>query len=186
MGRSKRQHDARHRPARCAYRTKASGLLTIAYSAAQWTVFGAAIVGAGAVLCGLVFVSVSMNLDRILAHPTLPVRAWQTLFLLMSPLLIGIPRCARSIQHGPGVGTDRGRCRLQRWSGGARSYVGPIGEGRPIAHGGSSRWIGSFNRPSTSQLCLHCAGGSNLDRTRWRRVVLAAAQCSVGLLLRVD
>ncbi len=90
MGRSRRQHDGRYRPARCAYRTKTSGLLTIAYSAAQWTVFGAAIVGAGAVLCGLVFVSVSMNLNRILGHPTLPVRAWQTLFLLMSPLLIGI------------------------------------------------------------------------------------------------
>jgi modulator of FtsH protease len=42
-------------------------------------------------LSGLVFVatSINLNLGRILAYPSLPARAWQTLGLLVSPLLIG-------------------------------------------------------------------------------------------------
>ena len=63
--------------------------MTIAYTAARWTDYGAAAVGAGATLSGLVFVAVSINLSRILAHPSLPARAWQTLGLLMTPLIVG-------------------------------------------------------------------------------------------------
>jgi hypothetical protein len=63
--------------------------VTTAYTAARWTAFAAAGVAAGATLSGLVFVAVSINLNRILGHPTLPVRAWQTLALLLAPLLIG-------------------------------------------------------------------------------------------------
>lgn len=42
-------------------------------------------------MSGLVFVatSINLNLGRILAYPSLPTRAWQTLGLLVSPLLIG-------------------------------------------------------------------------------------------------
>lgn len=64
--------------------------MTIAYTAASWTTFGGGAVAAGATLSGLVFVAVSINLDRILGHPTLPTRAWQTLGLLMTPLVIGL------------------------------------------------------------------------------------------------
>jgi hypothetical protein len=63
--------------------------VTIAYSAARWTDYAAAAVGAGTTLSGLVFVAVSINLSRILGHPSLPVRAWQTLGLLVTPMLIG-------------------------------------------------------------------------------------------------
>jgi len=66
------------------------GVLTTAYAAARWTVFGEAVVGAGAALAGLVFVAVSINLNRILGHRSLPVRAFQTLGVLLTPLLTGI------------------------------------------------------------------------------------------------
>jgi modulator of FtsH protease len=65
------------------------GVVTIAYTADRWTAFGAAAVAAGATLSGFVFVAVSINLDRILSHPSLPARAWQTLGLFVVPVLIG-------------------------------------------------------------------------------------------------
>jgi modulator of FtsH protease len=64
--------------------------MTIAYTAARWTDYGAAAVGAGATLSGLVFVAVSINLSRILGYPSLPARAWQTLGLLVTPMLVGL------------------------------------------------------------------------------------------------
>jgi len=63
--------------------------MTIAYTAAGRTVFGAGAVGSGATLSGLVFVAVSVNLNRILGHPSLPTRAWQTMGLLLTPLTVG-------------------------------------------------------------------------------------------------
>jgi hypothetical protein len=71
-------------------RTKALGAVTTAYNAARWTDFGGTVVQAGATLSGLVFVVVSINLGRILGHPSLPARAWQTLGLLLTPMLTGI------------------------------------------------------------------------------------------------
>jgi hypothetical protein len=64
-------------------------VVTIAYTAARWVTFGATTAAVGATLSGLVFVAVSINLNRILGHPSLPARAWQTLGLLVTPLLIG-------------------------------------------------------------------------------------------------
>jgi hypothetical protein len=62
---------------------------TGAYSAGPWTGYAAAAVAAGATLSGLVFVAVSINLNRILELPSLPVRAWQTLSMLMTPPTVG-------------------------------------------------------------------------------------------------
>jgi modulator of FtsH protease len=70
-------------------RTRRLGVVTTGYSAAGWTAYSAAAVGAGASLSGFVFVTVSINLDRILRHPSLPARAWQTLGLLVTPVVIG-------------------------------------------------------------------------------------------------
>lgn len=64
--------------------------MTTAYNIVRWTTFGDAAVQASATLAGLVFVAVSINLNRIIEHPTLPARAWQTLGLLLTPLLTGI------------------------------------------------------------------------------------------------
>jgi hypothetical protein len=64
--------------------------MTVAYTAARWAAFAATIAAVGATLSGLVFVAVSINLNRILGHPSLPARAWQTLGLLVTPMLIGV------------------------------------------------------------------------------------------------
>ena len=64
-------------------------VVTSAYDAAGWTVYGGAAIGAGATLSGFVFVAISINLDRVTGHPSLPARAWQTLGLLMTPMAIG-------------------------------------------------------------------------------------------------
>ncbi len=61
-----------------------------------WESFFVAQVGACAALAGLIFVSVSINLDRILRYKWLPQRAAQTMVLLGMALILGsitlIPR----------------------------------------------------------------------------------------------
>src|SRR5262245_53132850 len=52
-----------------------------------WDSFLVAEVGASAVLLGLIFVGVSINLTKILALPTLPSRAVEALVLLSTALL---------------------------------------------------------------------------------------------------
>jgi hypothetical protein len=59
-----------------------------AYSAVPWQTFLAAEVGAGASLTGLLFVAVSINLERILSFPKLPARAAETLTLLLMVVVI--------------------------------------------------------------------------------------------------
>ncbi len=66
-----------------------------AYDAAQWASFGVAVAGASAALAGLLFVAVSINLDRILRFPALPRLAATTLTLfsvaLFASLLVLVP-----------------------------------------------------------------------------------------------
>jgi hypothetical protein len=57
-----------------------------AYSPADWAGFAAAQLGASAALAGLVFVGVSINLDRIMRLKHLPDRALEALILLTSIL----------------------------------------------------------------------------------------------------
>ena len=59
-----------------------------AYAAAPWQTFAAAEVGAAAALTGLLFVAVSINLERILAFPKLPARAAETLNLLLLVVMV--------------------------------------------------------------------------------------------------
>jgi modulator of FtsH protease len=63
-------------------------IVSNAYSAVPWQTFLAAEVGAGASLTGLLFVAVSINLERILSFPKLPARAGETLTLLLMVVVI--------------------------------------------------------------------------------------------------
>ena len=61
-----------------------------AYEASEWTEFFVAGAGASAALAGLVFVAVSINIDRILSFAGLPDRAQATVMLLLSVVLVSL------------------------------------------------------------------------------------------------
>lgn len=61
-----------------------------AYAPEPWHDFLVAVAGAASVLIGLLFVSLSINLDRILGHPWLPRRAVVALLLMFEALVIAI------------------------------------------------------------------------------------------------
>ena len=54
-----------------------------AYDLGTWAEFLTAVVGAGAGLAGLIFVALSINLDRLAARPKLASRAGETLAVLL-------------------------------------------------------------------------------------------------------
>ena len=55
---------------------------------ADWAAFYTAQVGAAAALAGLLFVDISLNLNKILAAPFLPLRAFLALLLLIAILAL--------------------------------------------------------------------------------------------------
>lgn len=55
-----------------------------------WLPFAAAVLGAAAVLVGLIFVALSINLDSLLAQPLLLRRAGSAIVLLMSVLVASL------------------------------------------------------------------------------------------------
>ncbi len=60
------------------------------YEAARWADFAVGVAGATAALAGLLFVAVSVNIQRIMQFAYLPARAGQTLIMLITPLLVSI------------------------------------------------------------------------------------------------
>jgi hypothetical protein len=61
-----------------------------AYDPSEWKDLFVAVAGASAALTGLLFVAVSINLERILKFEGLPERALETLLFLVSVLLVSI------------------------------------------------------------------------------------------------
>jgi hypothetical protein len=61
-----------------------------AYDIHAWVEFGVAVAGAAAVLTGLVFVSVSINLERILRVPGLPDRAGESVLIFFAVLVYSL------------------------------------------------------------------------------------------------
>jgi hypothetical protein len=61
-----------------------------AYDASEWTDLFIASAGASAALAGLVFVAVSINIERILKLEGLPERALETVLLLLSVVVVSL------------------------------------------------------------------------------------------------
>ena len=61
-----------------------------AHNASEWSELFVAGAGASAALAGLVFVAVSINIERILKFEELPPRALMTVLLLLSVVLVSI------------------------------------------------------------------------------------------------
>jgi modulator of FtsH protease len=64
--------------------------VSVAYDPSEWHDLFVAVAGASAALLGLLFVAVSINLERILSYEGLPERALETLALLLGVLIVAI------------------------------------------------------------------------------------------------
>lgn len=60
------------------------------YDASAWFEFAVAVVGAAAALSGLLFVAMSINIERIVSVSEVPSMAAGSLFLVALPLLVGL------------------------------------------------------------------------------------------------
>lgn len=99
-----------------------------------WQVFFAAQVGASAALLGLLFVGVSLNLDKILAGPLLPRRGLLALLLLLLAVLV-----VGSVTLVPGLPE-------------AALAAALLAAGLSLAALGLSVSLGSWRSPATSRL----------------------------------
>jgi modulator of FtsH protease len=64
--------------------------VSTAYAPEEWKDLFVAVAGASAALAGLLFVAVSINVDRILKYQGLPERGIEALAMLLVPLVVSI------------------------------------------------------------------------------------------------
>jgi modulator of FtsH protease len=64
--------------------------VSTAYAPREWTDLFVAVAGASAALAGLLFVAVSINVERILKYEGLPERGIEALAMLLVPLIVSI------------------------------------------------------------------------------------------------
>jgi modulator of FtsH protease len=64
--------------------------VSTAYDPTEWHDLFVAIAGASAALLGLLFVAISINIERIMENPGLPERGLETLMLLLGVLVVSI------------------------------------------------------------------------------------------------
>lgn len=76
-----------------------------AYDPSEWSDLFVAAAGASAALAGLLFVAVSINLERILEFKGLPERALETVMLLLAVLLVSLIGLIPGQSHGA-LGTE--------------------------------------------------------------------------------
>jgi modulator of FtsH protease len=81
------------------------------YAPEQWHDFAVAAAGAAAALTGLLFVAISINLQRILQFAPLPARAFTTLSSLASLLIVSLFILAPG-QRNRVIGTEIAACGL--------------------------------------------------------------------------
>ena len=77
--------------------------MSAAYDAAEWSDLFVASAGATAALAGLLFVAVSINVERILAFRGLPERALEALLVLVAALVASVFALAPGAGHDPGL-----------------------------------------------------------------------------------
>jgi modulator of FtsH protease len=73
--------------------------VSAAYDAGEWSDLFVATAGATAALAGLLFVAVSINVDRILSFKGLPERALETLLILLGALVVSV-LCLAPVETG--------------------------------------------------------------------------------------
>jgi hypothetical protein len=64
--------------------------VSVAYDPAEWSELFVAVAGASAALAGLLFVAVSINVERIVKYEGLPERGIEALAMLLVPLVVSI------------------------------------------------------------------------------------------------
>ena len=64
--------------------------MSTAYAPAEWSDLFVAVAGASAALAGLLFVAVSINVERIVQYEGLPERGIEALAMLLVPLIVSI------------------------------------------------------------------------------------------------
>lgn len=90
-----------------------------AYEPRAWFEFGVGVIGAAAALSGLLFVAMSINIERIVAVPGLPARAAGNLVMFALPLLAAtwllIPEQPHELLGGELAGTGLLAAALMLW-----------------------------------------------------------------------